>query len=334
MASDHTIFELERFAWGAPDRLELSGKFIGLPEAPGTAPVLVLSSTDGVHRLPAVPDSLSGPPEDGQQWDAAFAWQEAPVAFDVAKLEFGPDIMVELPEPGATQRRSRHEVLGAKREPVEEGGDAGPEPEGAEAPPPKAAVPGDGVERLRLQAELLATQEALREVQATLEQTRQELTRAQNDLGSERELRAADAERFREGLGTVRDAAEQALAAEQSAEQQIESELREALETIEAKDAALEELRGQLEAATATRAEAESEARAEIEALREQVHVLRRARLEADELGAELERTRTEADGTRARLDQARSALEAARSDAERLLGRLSTFRDAAEDDR
>jgi methyl-accepting chemotaxis protein len=330
MASDPTIFELERFAWGAPDRLELTGKFIGLPEVPGNAPVLVLSGADQVHRLPAVPDSLSGPPEDGRQWDAAFAWQEAPVAFDVAKLEFGPDIVVELPEPGAARRRSRHQVLELTRDQVEEGGDTDHEPDRAEAPPPKAAVPGDGVERLRLQAELLTTEEALREVQATLQRTQEELTRARNDLGSERELRGADAERFRQGLGAVRDAAEQALAAEQSAAQQVGTELREALEMIEAKDTALEQLRGQLEAAAAARTEAESEARAEIEALRERVDMLGRARQEAVELRAKLARTRRQADGTRARLDQARSAVEDARSDAERLLGRLSAFRDAA----
>ena len=65
------IFELERFAWGAPDRLELSGRFIGLPDAPSDTPVLVLTGEEGVHRLPVDPDSLSGPPEDGLPWRAA-----------------------------------------------------------------------------------------------------------------------------------------------------------------------------------------------------------------------------------------------------------------------
>jgi hypothetical protein len=82
-----TTFELRRFAWGTPDRLELSGTFGGLPETPtGAAPVLVVQAGERVHRLPAVPDSLDGPPADGRVWQAQFAWQDPPVAFHGAEL--------------------------------------------------------------------------------------------------------------------------------------------------------------------------------------------------------------------------------------------------------
>jgi hypothetical protein len=211
MTSDPATFELERFAWGAPDRLELSGRFIGLPDVSAEAPVLVVVGRDRVHRLPALPDDDAGPPEEGRPWRAAFAWPEAHVAFDFAELQLGSDIVVELPKPDPTRTRFRRGVRSA-----------------AEQPSP---------------------------------------------------------------------------------------ELRKARKLIEAKDAAIEKLRGELEAAAARHTEAESEARAELVALR-----------------AELERTRKEAHAARVQLSQTRSAVDEARSEAEHLLGRLSTFRDAVED--
>src|SRR5918999_4504730 len=95
--SDRELFELSRFVWGAPDQLEVAGTFVGLREPPADAPVLVVHGADGTHRLPAVTENR---PEEGQRWVAAFAWQEAPVAFETAELEFGSDCVVELPEPG------------------------------------------------------------------------------------------------------------------------------------------------------------------------------------------------------------------------------------------
>ena len=207
MTSDPAIFELERFAWGAPDRLELSGRFIGLPDVSAEAPVLVVVGRDRVHRLPAVPDDDAGPPEEGRPWRAAFAWQDAPVAFDFAELQLGSDIVVELPKPDLARSR------------------------------------------------------------------------------------------FRRGG--------------RSAAEQPSPELRKARKQIAAKDAAIDKLRGELDAAAARH----TEARAELDALR-----------------AELERTRKEAHAARVQLSQTRSAVDEARSEAEHLLGRLSTFRDAVED--
>jgi hypothetical protein len=323
-------FELARFVWEAPDRLELSGRFSGLPDVPADDPILVVNGVDGTHRLPVVSDRLSGPPEDGRRWDAAFAWQEAPVAFEDAKLVFGADMVVELPGPAPSRMRSRRQMLTVTLERGQKQAETGRQPGGAEDA--EAVAPHDDVQHLRVQADLLATQETLHEIRSELQRTQEELNRARTDLASERQLRRADTERFRQGLAEIRDAAAQALNDHQSAEQRLGAELRDARGTIEDKDAALEKLGGQLEAAAAKHKEAESEAAAEITGLRERLAGLEAAGGKADQLRAELDASRRQADETRAQLESARSAMEAARSDAEQLLGRLSRLRDAGGD--
>jgi hypothetical protein len=268
MASKRPIFELARFAWGAPDRLELSGRFIGLSDLPDEEPALVISGADGTHRLPIVPGSLDGALEDGRRWEAVFAWHEPPVAFELAELELGDGLVVELPEPTAKRTRSRRQMLSVSRNGARE---------------PAAAEDGDAVQQLRAKAELMAVREELRQVRAALERSDGELRRTRDDLEAERDRRDADAERYAAALAAIGDTAEQAIAAE----------LREARELVEAKDVALEELRGQL---------------------------------------AGLEQSRAECDRLRAELDQSRSALEDVRIDAERLLGRLSAVGGATGD--
>jgi hypothetical protein len=285
-------FELARFAWGAPDRLELSGRFLGLADGPADDPELVISGENGVHRLPVVPDSLSGPLEDGRWWDAVFAWQEPPVAFDVAELRFGSDMVVELPTPDARRSRSRKQTLAVSREPVEE-------PE--EVPPAEEELPAsDGIEQLRAHAELLATQEALHEVRADLERMQEELARTRSELDAERAERSADSGRFQHALGELRDSAEEALIAEQAATREVRGELQEALGMIANRDAEAEELRQRIE--------------------------------ELEQLGAETDGLRGELETARAEREQAWGALEEAREDAQRLLERLDGARDTAGD--
>jgi hypothetical protein len=231
-------FALERFAWGGPDRLEVAGTFRGLDEAPAGLPVLVLTGPDQTHRLPAAREDVSGAPENGRPWSAAFVWQEPPAAFEAAVLRLGGDLAVELPDPG-----SDGEVAASVELPVR-------------------SETGHGAERVRLEAELLAGREELREARSALHRAEEELSRAREDLRVERDERAADAVRFRAGLAQVREAAEQALMA---------------------KDAELSEVRGELEVAAAFRAEAESAQKAEIAALRERMDEARRRLRAVDE---------------------------------------------------
>ena len=95
-------FVVERFDWGAPDRLELAGTFAGVAAESVVEPVLAVHGEDGVHRLPAVEHDGAGGPDGDGRWAAAFVWLEAPVAFHAAELELGGDLTVALPEPGAT----------------------------------------------------------------------------------------------------------------------------------------------------------------------------------------------------------------------------------------
>ena len=105
-------FALERFAWGGPDRLELSGTFTGLGGAPTGSPVLVLASRYAVYRLPASPDDSV--PEEGAAWQATFVWQEPPGAFATAALELDRHL-VELPAPGDGSEPSDPALLPVRR---------------------------------------------------------------------------------------------------------------------------------------------------------------------------------------------------------------------------
>ena len=248
MIADVTL-ELERFAWGAPDRLEVAGTFTGLEEPDAAPPILVLSGAGRTHRLRAGDDA--GTPEDGRPWEAAFVWEDAPVAFDSAVLHLGGDLAVDLPEPG-------DEDAGRLELPARL---AGPEPDAQVA----------GVDRLELEADALTAREELREAQAGIRRVEDELARAQADLELERHERAADATRFREGVAKLRATAAEAVAEvqaeldiatafraqlEESSQAEI-AELRERLETAEAAAEELPRLREELKAQEAAAAEGE-----------------------------------------------------------------------------
>jgi hypothetical protein len=237
-------FELTRFAWATPDQLDVSGVFNGLDgEQPG-APALVVRGSNGEHRLPAV--SVSGDPADGARWTAAFAWQEVPDEVEDARLEFEGGLRVELPPPAT------------EREPVRVAVDG---------------TPAEPATAIGMQAALLAAEEEVREWQTTARQAEAELARVSEDLATERQGRAADAERFREALEKFRASAEAAVGEEASTREALESQLAASRERI----AELE--RGAAET-DAVRLEAEN-ARGEAENLRT---LLDEVRADADRL--------------------------------------------------
>jgi HAMP domain-containing protein len=302
-------FELDRFTWAAPDRLELSGRFTGIGDAPGDA-VLVVRGPDRVQRLPAVAGTQ--PPDASGRWQASFAWLEAPAAFDGATLELGEDLIVDLPAPRSRRRPFRHEVLPLRThdgalvaapatEPVPEP-EPDPEPELEPAATPVAAAPAtppvessllDAAMRLRLQADLLDAREQARELEVSLERATQELARVRSDLEAMRAERDANAERFREGLASVRATAEETLAMERTT---------------------LEQARADAEAAGRAVAEELEAARSDMESAQ------RRADAAEQELATLRERV--------AAIDPARERAAAARTEAEQLLEHLTAMRD------
>jgi hypothetical protein len=301
-------FELERFVWAAPDRLELSGRFSGLHDVPAGLPQLVVHGSERAHRLDAPHNTPAPPVDDGAPWSAEFVWQEPPVAFDIATLELGDGIVVELPAPGTRPGRIRGQTLEVQNaaasaraeadevewaEPTAGRGDDSEEPSAVR-----------GAERVGLEAELLAAREEVRELRAAAERTQEELARARDDLNRERERHAGDADRFREGLKRVRRSASEAVATEHRALKQMESALGETRAAMDAKDAELDQLRRRLDEEAASRTQAESDARAAAQA--HQAH--------------------------RAGLDEARRTADQARAGAEEMLKRLEAIRGALGD--
>jgi hypothetical protein len=296
-------FDLERFEWAAPDRLELAGTFSGLDDGAAAAPTLVLHGAERTHRLPAVEADGSGPPEDGEPWAATFAWQDAPEAFDTAELELSEDVSIELPEPRAGQRPFGGQRLQVRQAAEPEAEESSQNGNGnGNGPPPPAA------ERLRLQSELVAAQEEARELRAALERAEAELGRAREDLQAERDRQSGDAERFREGLASVQASAEEALAAEQHSADQ---------------------LRAELEAATAARQDAQDT----VDELREKLAAHEKTHEDNERLRAELELARVQAEAARARREGAYSAAAEARDQVQELLERIVAVRDALDDD-
>lgn len=245
---DGPTFALDRFEWGAPDRLELAGTFFGISDAPAADPVLTVQGPDGTYRLPAVPNGV-GSPADGDPWAAAFAWLEAPVAFDRARLELGAVLAVELPGPGEIEVGSS---LPVEQHHEGNGADPAPDAEGAAG-------------RLRMEAQLLDAQQQLEEAHVAARRAEAELDRAHADLADERERAAADATRFRDGLATVRASAEEALGAAALARSQADEQarteiaaLRERVAALEPAAAEVDALRSELDLARTALAEARS----------------------------------------------------------------------------
>jgi hypothetical protein len=259
-------FELERFAWISPDRLELAGRFAGVGDAPDE-PVLAVRGTDGTRVLEPVSDSASGGPARGP-WRAEFAWLEAPSAFSEAQLRLGDDLVVDLPEPRAHRRRFGRQVLAVRRDPEgeltavpEPPDESRGEPEPEPAQPPDQAAPSP-----RAQADLLLAREEAEELRTALEGTSAELAAVRATLETERKRHAEAAERFRQDLAAVGASAEQAVASDREAAEAARAEagaLRARLEELEREAAQARDLATQHESSRA----ALDETRAGLEAL-------------------------------------------------------------------
>jgi hypothetical protein len=137
------IFELERFEWTAPDRLELTGVWTGLRARRFIRPTLVLETDAGRRRLLALLEHKPWSADDGAGWIAAFAWTGEPAEVESAQLNVASGIDIELPPPrratgNRPPRRFRHRAVSrdASRDDAAE-----PAPSGVVAPPAEIERP-------------------------------------------------------------------------------------------------------------------------------------------------------------------------------------------------
>jgi chromosome segregation ATPase len=165
-------------------------------------------------------------------------------------------------------------------------------------------APGPGADRVRLESALLEAQEEIHEHRLAMEVMRKELGRTREDLTAAHQRLKEDAERFRDGLAQVRASADQALADEQSATQEMASRLG-------AAEDAVARLREELESATSS---------------------LARVNAEAEDMRLELSRVREESENATGALAIHRTVVEEARSDGERLLARLIALEESLND--
>ncbi len=288
-------FELERFAWAASDRLEVAGAFSGVGEVPLDAPMLVLRNGDDDYRLAPLAADETHAPENGKSWGAAFGWQDAPVAFSQAELHMGSDVVFELPEPSVTGPSDPRPRLRARRTTAASDAGAAEELGAGESAAPQ------------LLDELAAAQEQLVDVRAVIGRARDEVLAARAELDESRQRATADEERFRAGLAAIRASADDALALEQKAAEEIQERLAQG-------DSEIGQLRQALEQAEAQRATETADARSHL-----------------DQLRAELEETLQDADGERARAEMAEAAAADAQTETDSLRAQLSSIREALE---
>lgn len=90
-------FELDRFEWSGPDRLDVGGRWSGLGDAVLGVPELIVELKDRAVRLTPTPPVSSTPGPAGE-WGATFMWPERrPMQLGAARLEFPDGMVVDLP---------------------------------------------------------------------------------------------------------------------------------------------------------------------------------------------------------------------------------------------
>lgn len=113
-----TSFDLERFEWTAPDRLEVAGRWFGMRGLRFMRPTLDLRAGEDRHRLLALLEHKPWIAEEGELWVAAFPWEGDRAKLTAAELAVGPSLAVELPVPGGSRKPNGRSRKPPKRAPV------------------------------------------------------------------------------------------------------------------------------------------------------------------------------------------------------------------------
>jgi hypothetical protein len=217
-------FEVERFEWTSPERLELVGRWSGLRGHRFLRPTLDAEVGGERRRMLADLEHKPWAPEEGQDWIAAFTWRGDPGSFDEAELTVSPELAVQLPAPGGSvaKGKPRKAASEAERRPARRPRSAVLEGELAAALAEVARL-AEELERARsthseagkeLREQLRAEQGRIRELEVELERVREqrseqvaaaETTAAQETETLRKERDAAAAER--DAATAARDAA-------------------------------------------------------------------------------------------------------------------------------
>ena len=94
-------FEIERFEWTGDDRLEVTGRWFGVRGQRFMRPTLHVRVGDRRRRMIALLDHKPWPADGEGPWIAAFSWRGPPDGVTAARLEVAPDVVIDLPAPGA-----------------------------------------------------------------------------------------------------------------------------------------------------------------------------------------------------------------------------------------
>jgi multidrug efflux pump subunit AcrA (membrane-fusion protein) len=282
MADESSIsFELDRFEWVDPSRLELEGSWNGVTRKLARA-VLVIEVDGKRRRLRALPED-AGSPDD---WKAAFGWKGGDIPrLQGAELEVGRGIVVDLPRPRSSKARAAatpsEPIVATTRE--EKDADDAVTAARADAEQAREAVKKLRAERDELKAERDGLRAAAQEAEA-LRTERDEL-RARAEEAEALRAAAAEADALRAERDELRARAEEA------------DRLRPAAEEAEA-------LRARAEEADSLRADAE------------EAQILRARAAEADDLRARAEEAEAELIALTNRAEAAEEALEGLRAEA------------------
>jgi TolA-binding protein len=100
-------FEIERFEWTAPDRLEVVGRWHGVRGRRFLRPTLDVEVDGERRRMLALLEHKPWAPAEGEDWVAAFSWRGDQAQFDDAELTVSPDLAVQLPTPNGGLAKSK-----------------------------------------------------------------------------------------------------------------------------------------------------------------------------------------------------------------------------------
>lgn len=230
MAAAVAAFELERFEWAAPGRLEIEGRWTGLRARRFIRPTLVLHGPAGRVRLLALLEHKPWAALDGDAWIAAFEHEAGEAEYESAELTVAPGIDLPLPPPKPALRSGKPRALKPRRivsrDTAREEAEAALDVARAEGAP-VARRDATAAERRAVQRWATELQEAEDRAKAAEERADQAVARS-HELTAERDAATAERDavtRERDALVVVRDALTGQLAEEKRRREALEREL-------------------------------------------------------------------------------------------------------------